>query len=463
MPTVSSSGRRTALWRLRRARRSSCVTAMSTPLSSCSRRERDVRPRARVSASTWRTGPSAEDTRELFEATVAYWRRWLAQSRYTGRWREMVNRSALTLKLLTYAPSGAIVAAPDHEPARAARRRAQLGLPLHLDPRRRLLALRASAARLHRRGRRPSWDGSPSASGRTAEGPPDRCRSCTGSTGARSCPKSSSTTSRATSGSAPVRVGNGAADQLQLDIYGELIDSVYLHNKHGTPIYHDAWEDLRRIVDWLCEHWDQADEGIWETRGGRQQFTYSRLMSLGRGRARRADRPPARLAGRPRPLVARSRRDLPPDHGARAGTPTAAPSCSTTTRPFWMRQCCSCRSSSSYPPPIRAGSPHSTRSAASSSPTAWCTATTPRHRPTGSAATRAPSRSARSGTSRRSRARGDSTTHGWRSRRCSPTPTTSASTPRRSGRTGEQLGNFPQAFTHLSLISAAVNLDRALG
>jgi pentatricopeptide repeat protein len=79
-------------------------------------------------------------------------------------------------------------------------------------------------------------------------------------------------------GSGPVRIGNGAADQLQLDIYGELIDSVYLFNKYGTPIYHDAWIDLTRIVEWVCEHWDQADEGIWETRGGRQDFTYSRLM-----------------------------------------------------------------------------------------------------------------------------------------------------------------------------------------
>jgi GH15 family glucan-1,4-alpha-glucosidase len=76
-----------------------------------------------------------------------------------------------------------------------------------------------------------------------------------------------------------VRIGNGAADQLQLDIYGELIDSVYLYNKYATPISHGAWSDLARIVEWVCEHWDEADEGIWETRGGRQHFTYSRLMS----------------------------------------------------------------------------------------------------------------------------------------------------------------------------------------
>jgi GH15 family glucan-1,4-alpha-glucosidase len=75
-----------------------------------------------------------------------------------------------------------------------------------------------------------------------------------------------------------VRIGNGAAEQLQLDIYGEAIDSIYLYNRWATPISHDAWCDVARIVDWVCEHWDQADEGIWEVRGGRQHFTYSRLM-----------------------------------------------------------------------------------------------------------------------------------------------------------------------------------------
>src|SRR5215216_670209 len=80
-------------------------------------------------------------------------------------------------------------------------------------------------------------------------------------------------------GSAPVRIGNGAATQLQLDIYGELIDSVYLYNKYGTPIDHDGWMELTRNLEWLMDHWDQPDEGIWETRGGRRDYTYSRLMS----------------------------------------------------------------------------------------------------------------------------------------------------------------------------------------
>ena len=79
-------------------------------------------------------------------------------------------------------------------------------------------------------------------------------------------------------GSAPVRIGNGAATQLQLDIYGELIDSIYLYNKFGEPISYDSWMEVYKIVEWLCENWDKADEGIWETRGGRQNFTYSRVM-----------------------------------------------------------------------------------------------------------------------------------------------------------------------------------------
>jgi GH15 family glucan-1,4-alpha-glucosidase len=80
-------------------------------------------------------------------------------------------------------------------------------------------------------------------------------------------------------GSAPVRIGNGAATQLQLDIYGELMDSLYLCNKYGLPIYQDGWNEVIGTLEWLIEHWDQPDEGIWEVRGGRRDYTHSRLMS----------------------------------------------------------------------------------------------------------------------------------------------------------------------------------------
>ncbi len=78
--------------------------------------------------------------------------------------------------------------------------------------------------------------------------------------------------------SAPVRIGNGAADQLQLDIYGELMDSVYLYNKYGEPISYDFWMQLTRLIEFVCANWQRPDEGIWEVRGGQQEFTYSRVM-----------------------------------------------------------------------------------------------------------------------------------------------------------------------------------------
>jgi pentatricopeptide repeat protein len=100
-------------------------------------------------------------------------------------------------------------------------------------------------------------------------------------------------------GSSPVRIGNGAADQLQLDIYGEAMDSLYFADRRGIQSGHAGWVRVSNLLDWLCENWDQPEEGIWETRGGRESFTYGRLMSwvaLDRG---------LRLAaahGRPAPL-----------------------------------------------------------------------------------------------------------------------------------------------------------------
>jgi GH15 family glucan-1,4-alpha-glucosidase len=80
-------------------------------------------------------------------------------------------------------------------------------------------------------------------------------------------------------GSSPVRIGNAAYRQLQLDIYGELMDSLYLYNKYGTPISYDLWNYLRRLTDWVCRHWKEQDDAIWEVRGGPRQFVYSKMMS----------------------------------------------------------------------------------------------------------------------------------------------------------------------------------------
>ena len=79
-------------------------------------------------------------------------------------------------------------------------------------------------------------------------------------------------------GSRPVRIGNEARGHLQLDIYGELMDSVYLYDKYGSPIGHDTWMNVVRLIDWVCAHWREKDESIWEVRGGRREFLYSRVM-----------------------------------------------------------------------------------------------------------------------------------------------------------------------------------------
>ena len=76
-----------------------------------------------------------------------------------------------------------------------------------------------------------------------------------------------------------MRIGNGAADQLQLDTYGEAIDSRYFGDQHGLEAGHRGWRHLSDILNWLVDNWNQPEEGIWETRGGRQDFTYGRLMS----------------------------------------------------------------------------------------------------------------------------------------------------------------------------------------
>jgi GH15 family glucan-1,4-alpha-glucosidase len=79
-------------------------------------------------------------------------------------------------------------------------------------------------------------------------------------------------------GSRPVRIGNRAYNQLQLDIYGELMDSVYLYNKYGAPISYDFWTYLRRLTNWVTDNWHLPDEGIWEVRGGQRHFVYSKVM-----------------------------------------------------------------------------------------------------------------------------------------------------------------------------------------
>ncbi|HEY6480907.1 MAG TPA: glycoside hydrolase family 15 protein [Streptosporangiaceae bacterium] len=214
----------------------------------------------------------------LSRDTAAFWRGWLAKSTYAGRWREVVARSAMTLKLLTYAPTGAPIAA------------ATAGLPEQIGGERNwdyrytwirdasfsiyaLLGLgfrdEAAAFGIWMRDRATDQAGSGSGPMKImyrVDGSSDLAEETLGHL-------------EGWRGSAPVRIGNGAADQLQLDIYGEALDALALADTTGLQMAHQGWLAVTRMIDWVCEHWDQPDEGIWETRGGRQDFTYGRFQA----------------------------------------------------------------------------------------------------------------------------------------------------------------------------------------
>jgi GH15 family glucan-1,4-alpha-glucosidase len=213
----------------------------------------------------------------MFEQTRDFWREWIGRSQYKGRWREMVERSAMTLKLMTYAPTGALVAAPT------------AGLPEQVGGERNwdyrftwvrdasfsvyaLLGLgytdeaRAFLQWLNARVKEAADRSTPLQIMYRVDGSPDLDEQILDHfEGYR--------------GSSPVRIGNGAAGQLQLDIYGEALASIYLADTHGLRMSNEAWSNTVGLIEWLSEHWDDPDDGIWETRGGRQDFVYGRLMS----------------------------------------------------------------------------------------------------------------------------------------------------------------------------------------
>lgn len=230
---------------------------------------------------------------ESFKATHAFWHDWTERCTYRGRWQEIVRRSALALKLLTSQEHGSIVAA------------ATFGLPETIGGERnwdyRFTWIRDASFTIYAL-MRLGYAEEASAFMRWIE---DRCSELTkgsslqimyGVDGRHELPESMLPHLSGYRDSSPVRVGNAAYDQKQLDIYGELMDSVYLHDKAGEPVHHDLWVKLSKLVDWVCDHWQETDEGIWEVRGGQQHFLYSRLMcwvAVDRGRriARRRSLP----------------------------------------------------------------------------------------------------------------------------------------------------------------------------
>jgi GH15 family glucan-1,4-alpha-glucosidase len=224
-------------------------------------------------------GPSpcarADYARDAFKQTVNFWRGWIQRSTYKNRWREMVNRSALVLKLLTSRQHGSIVAAPT------------FGLPEHIGGGRnwdyRYCWIRDSSFTLYGL-MRLGYTGEAAAfmrwmMARVQELEPDgSLQIMYAIDGRHAAGEEMLDQLEGYMGSRPVRIGNAASSHLQLDIYGELMDSVYLYDKYGSPIGHDAWMHVVRVMDWLCEHWREKDESIWEVRGGRREFLYSRVM-----------------------------------------------------------------------------------------------------------------------------------------------------------------------------------------
>jgi GH15 family glucan-1,4-alpha-glucosidase len=220
-------------------------------------------------------GLPEELSERLFHDTIGYWRRWLSNCTYRGRWREMVQRSALLLKLLVFEPTGAIVAAPT------------CSLPEGLGGSRnwdyRYTWIRDAAFTVYSLLRIGFTEEAAKfvsfLDARCHEMEPEgSLQTVYGIDGRHVLAEETLGHWEGYQGSNPVRIGNAAYQQLQLDIYGELMDSLYLYNKYGTPISYDLWNYLRRLTDWVCRHWREKDDAIWEVRDGPRDFTYSKMM-----------------------------------------------------------------------------------------------------------------------------------------------------------------------------------------
>ena len=219
--------------------------------------------------------PEMEFVDLRFRETARFWKGWIAKSKYKGRWREMVNRSALLLKLLISREHGSIVAAPTFSLPE------QLGGPRNWDYR--FTWLRDSAFTLYALIRLGFVEEAEAfigwLKGRLGDdaqrGP---LQVMYGIDGRQKLDELTLDHLPGYENSKPVRIGNAAYQQLQLDIYGEMMDSIYLANKYGDSVSHAGWQELQRILEWLSRNWQRPDEGIWEVRGGAREFLHSRLM-----------------------------------------------------------------------------------------------------------------------------------------------------------------------------------------
>src|SRR3989440_3932173 len=215
--------------------------------------------------------PGLGEVEQLLQESTDFWHSWVKRSTYSGRWREMVTRSAITLKLMTYAPTGGLVAAP------TAALPEQVGGERNWDYR--FTWIRDGSFSIYallglgfteEADAFTTWlkDRASEQAGRES-GPLKIMYRVDGSS---DLTEETLDHLEGWRGSRPVRVGNGAADQLQLDIYGELIDALYVADRHSLRVGYEGWRSVRGLLDWLNDNWDQPEEGIWETRGGRRGF-----------------------------------------------------------------------------------------------------------------------------------------------------------------------------------------------
>ena len=220
------------------------------------------------------TPPEPIDVQRALERTDLYWREWASRCTYHGEWRDAVVRSLITLKALTYAPTGGIVAA------------ATTSLPEHIGGVRnwdyRYCWLRDATFTLYSFMEAGYTEEAAAWSEwllRAVAGDPAQLQIMYGAAGERSLPEFEVKHLGGYEGSRPVRVGNGAAEQFQLDVYGEVLDALHLARTVGLRPGPDSWSLQRHLTDFVVANWMNPDEGIWEIRGPRRHFTHSKIMA----------------------------------------------------------------------------------------------------------------------------------------------------------------------------------------
>jgi GH15 family glucan-1,4-alpha-glucosidase len=218
--------------------------------------------------------PALPEPEQALEATEEFWRDWVEQCTYHGPYREAVVRSLITLKALTYAPTGGIVAAPTTSLPE------EIGGVRNWDYRYTWLRDAAiTLSSLLRTGYREEARAWREWLLRAVAGDPENLQIMYGIAGERELGEAELDWLPGYENSAPVRVGNGAAHQLQLDVYGEVTEA--LHLAHMTGLARNDYASLLqlKLIRYLEDHWDEPDEGIWEVRGPRRHFVHSKVMA----------------------------------------------------------------------------------------------------------------------------------------------------------------------------------------